>query len=82
MSDYSESGAIPVEDAAVEHPPTIDDVIQQQRREYPEQAATSTRQPIADVLEAFNAEEVVTAPGEPPAPVVSPANDTDVPPPG
>lgn len=82
MSDYSESGAVPVEDAAVPDPPTVDEVIERQRREYPEQAATSTRQPVADVLEAFNAEEVVTAPGEPPAPVTSPANDTDVPPPG
>lgn len=45
MTDYSEQGAIPVEDAAVEDPPTVDEVMEAQREEYPEQAATSTMQP-------------------------------------
>lgn len=42
MSDYSEQGAVPVEDAAVDDPPTVDEVLEQQRRNHPEQAATST----------------------------------------
>ena len=45
MSDYSEQGAIPVEDAAVEEPPTVDEVLEAQRRNHPEQAATSSMQP-------------------------------------
>jgi hypothetical protein len=42
MSDYSEQGAIPAEDAAVEDPPTVDEVMEAQREDLPEQAATST----------------------------------------
>ena len=45
MSDYTEHGAVPVEDAAVDDPPTVDEVLARQRAEYPEQAATSTEQP-------------------------------------
>ena len=41
MSDYSEGGAVPVEDAVIEDPPTVDEVMEAQRRDYPEQAATS-----------------------------------------
>jgi hypothetical protein len=41
MTDYSEHGAIPVEDAVVDDPPTVDEVIQRQRKEYPDQAATA-----------------------------------------
>jgi hypothetical protein len=44
MSDYSEGGAVPVEDAAVDDPPTVDEVLERQRTEYPEQARTSTMQ--------------------------------------
>jgi hypothetical protein len=40
VSDYSEQGAIPVEDAATEDPPTVDEVLERQRTEHPEQAAT------------------------------------------
>jgi hypothetical protein len=32
MTDYSERGAIPTEDAVVEHPPTVDEVLEEQRR--------------------------------------------------
>jgi hypothetical protein len=32
MTDWSEQGAVPVEDAAVEHPPTVDEVMEEQRR--------------------------------------------------
>lgn len=45
MSDYTEHGSVPIEDAAVEDPPTVDEVLERQRREYPEQAATSSQQP-------------------------------------
>jgi hypothetical protein len=41
MTDYSEQGAIPVEDAATDDPPTVDEVLERQREEYPEQAATA-----------------------------------------
>jgi hypothetical protein len=40
MTDYSEQGAVPVEDAVVDDPPTEDEVRDAQDREYPEQAAT------------------------------------------
>lgn len=40
MSDYSESGAQPVDDAAVEDPPTEGEVRAAQDRNYPQQAAT------------------------------------------
>jgi len=41
MSDYSEAGAVPVDDAAVENPPTEEEVSAEQERRYPEQAATA-----------------------------------------
>lgn len=44
MSDYSEHGAIPVEDAAVDDPPTEAEVIEAQKEHFPEQAATATYQ--------------------------------------
>jgi hypothetical protein len=47
VSDYTEHGSVPIEDAAVENPPTVDEVLERQREEYPEQAATSTQQPGA-----------------------------------
>jgi len=43
MTDYSEQGAVPVDDASVIDPPTVDEVAERQRREYPEQAATARR---------------------------------------
>jgi hypothetical protein len=42
MSDYGETGAEPVEDAAVEDPPTEEEVAEAQERAYPEQAATAS----------------------------------------
>ena len=42
MSDYSEHGAIPVEDSAIDDPPTVDDILERQEIEHPEQARTST----------------------------------------
>ena len=42
MSDYSEEGAVPIEDAAVDDPPTEEEVRERQEREFPEQAATAT----------------------------------------
>lgn len=32
MTDYTSDGAVPAEDAAVEHPPTVDEVLEEQRR--------------------------------------------------
>jgi hypothetical protein len=32
MTDWNESGAAPVEDAAVEHPPTVSEVLEAQRK--------------------------------------------------
>jgi hypothetical protein len=40
MSDYSESGAQPVDDATVADPPTEDEVRRAQDERYPDQAAT------------------------------------------
>jgi hypothetical protein len=40
MSDYSEAGAQPVDDAAVDDPPTEAEVRRAQEEHYPEQAAT------------------------------------------
>lgn len=44
MSDYGEEGATPVEDAAIEDPPTVAEVAERQREEYPEQV----RRPVDD----------------------------------
>jgi hypothetical protein len=41
MTDYSEQGAVPVEDAAVADPPTVEEVAERQRVEHPDQARTS-----------------------------------------
>jgi hypothetical protein len=38
MTDYSEHGAVPVEDATVPDPPTVDEVLERQRSEHPAQA--------------------------------------------
>ena len=45
MTDYSEHGAIPVEDTAVDDPPTESEVREAQQRNYPEQAATADGRP-------------------------------------
>jgi hypothetical protein len=41
MSDYSEHGAEPVEDAVTSDPPTEAEVREAQERKYPHQAATA-----------------------------------------
>lgn len=41
MSDYSEQGALPVEDAAVDDPPTVEEVRERQRVEHPDQAKSA-----------------------------------------
>lgn len=46
MTDYSENGAIPVEDAAVSDPPTVDDVMAAQRRDHPEQVRRAATTPV------------------------------------
>ena len=45
MTDYTEHGAIPVDDAAVDDPPTEVEVREAQREQYPEQARTATGRP-------------------------------------
>ncbi len=57
MTDYSEHGALPVEDAAVEDPPTVDEVLEQQEENFPEQARTAMnhRPATADELAALEA---------------------------
>lgn len=44
MTDYTAEGAVPAEGAAVDDPPTVDEVLEEQAEQYPEQAATSTMQ--------------------------------------
>jgi hypothetical protein len=56
MSDYSEQGPIPVEDAAVDDPPTVDEVLEQQRIKHPEQVPTSTMQPATTREESATAD--------------------------
>jgi hypothetical protein len=41
MSDYSEQGAVPVEDASVDEPPTEGEVRDAQRRKHQELAETT-----------------------------------------
>ena len=45
MSDYTANGAIPVEDAAVDDPPTVDEVLERQRIEDPGQYDPSMQHP-------------------------------------
>lgn len=61
MTDYSEHGAEPVDDAAVPDPPTVDEVMQQQAEEFPDQARTAMRHRPATAEELA----AVEAGGEP-----------------
>ena len=45
MSDYGETGPIPVEDAATDDPPTEEEVRATQERDHPEQARTAMHNP-------------------------------------
>jgi len=45
MTDYTEQGAIPVEDAAIDDPPTEAEVREAQLEQHPEQARTATGRP-------------------------------------
>jgi hypothetical protein len=57
MTDYSEHGAVPVEDAAVHDPPTVDEILERQAERYPEQARTAMHHPVpaAEELAAMDA---------------------------
>ena len=55
MSGYSERGAARVEDAGVEDPPAVDEILERQRIEHPDQARTSTMQPATTDEEAATA---------------------------
>jgi hypothetical protein len=61
VTDYSEHGAVPTDDSATDDPPTVDEVIERQLVEHPEQARTSTMQ--ADISEDERA--TIDAGGEP-----------------
>ena len=58
MTDYTETGEVPAEEREVEDPPTVDEVLERQRIEYPEQAESST-QPVR--AESATSEEVAVA---------------------
>ena len=45
MSDYGETGPVPVEDAASDDPPTEEEVRAAQERDFPDQAATAMHNP-------------------------------------
>lgn len=45
MTDYTEHGTVPVDDAAVDDPPTEAEVRAAQAENYPEQAATADGRP-------------------------------------
>ena len=51
MTDYSESGAAPVEDAALADPPTVDEVLKRQAERFPESARTGMNHPPATAEE-------------------------------
>ncbi len=57
MTDYSENGAVPVEDAAVTDPPTVDEVLERQAEKLPEQARTGMnhRPPTSGEIAAVEA---------------------------
>lgn len=61
MSDWTEDGAVPVDDAAVENPPTVSEVEQHQREVYPDQAATTRHGRPGEHLEP----EELSEPGHP-----------------
>jgi hypothetical protein len=42
MTDYGEQGPTPTEDAAVDDPPTVEDVAAAQRRDHPEQVPVAS----------------------------------------
>jgi hypothetical protein len=51
MTDYTGEGTVPVDDAAVSDPPTVDEVQKRQAEEFPEQARTAMRHPPATAEE-------------------------------
>ncbi len=61
MSDWSEQGAIPVEDAAVPNPPTVDEVMEEQRRrdDLPDPSDDPHHQQVVDDEEAASADLAV-----------------------
>ena len=65
MSDYSEQGAVPVEEAAVENPPTVKEMLERRRTAHPEQAQTSTMQaPPSETDEPDEDQATIDAGGE------------------
>lgn len=58
MTDWSEQGAIPAEDAAVDDPPTVDEVLEEQRRrdDLPDPSDDPDHQQVVDDTAAGRAE--------------------------
>lgn len=48
MTDYSEQGAVPVEDAAVPDPPTVDELLEEREAEEAEEAEAQGSPPPGD----------------------------------
>lgn len=50
MTDYTSDGAVPVEDSAVDDPPTVDEVLEEQRRrdDLPDPSDDPTRQQVVE----------------------------------
>jgi hypothetical protein len=53
MSDYTSEGAVPVDDAAVADPPTVDEVLEEQRRrdDLPDPPQDPTRQQVDEQVD-------------------------------
>lgn len=47
MSDYTSEGAVPVEDAAVPNPPTVNELLDEKARENPEQFEPGTKRMLS-----------------------------------
>lgn len=58
MSDWSEEGAVPVDDAAVPNPPTVDEVMEEQRQrdDLPDPSDDPDHQQVVDTNEHEDAE--------------------------
>jgi hypothetical protein len=61
MTDYSESGAVPVEDASIDDPPTVDEVIERKRRDQEDGGAPRTN-PFPSELAADDDDDPLNAP--------------------
>jgi hypothetical protein len=61
VTEYSDHGAAPINDAAADDPPTVDEVVERQLVEHPDQARTSAMK--AEITDEQRA--TIDAGGEP-----------------